>query len=99
MQSFDRDFAKSFGHACDGFDISVVVNAEEIREKYDVMSDHLGEVRTLLPTMNFQVDLIEPGRYDLVQKTIGNSMRIVEQKLIERTFPWCLITIFDSGVD
>lgn len=96
MQGFTREFAKGFGHVHGGFDTSIIIGSEDIREEYEVMTDPLGEVKTLLSTACFQVDLLEPNRYDLVPRTVANSARIIRRELIKETFPWCLITIFDE---
>ena len=84
-----------FGRFCKGFDTCIILNAKNIEDKEDMICDHLGEIKTKLPSAFFQVDLIEPNRPELAQNAVLGAQKIIEQKLIKDSFPWCLVTIFE----
>jgi len=95
VQSFGRDYAKNLKCLCKGFDTCININAEEIKEKVGIVCDHMGKVKTPLPTAFFQVDLIEPNSPDLIDNAVFNAKKLIEQKLIKDSFPWCLVSIFE----
>lgn len=95
IQSFGRDYAKYYKYVCKGFDTCININAEELKDKVDIVCDHMGEVKTPLPTAFFQVDLIEPNRHDLTENAVFKANKLIEQKLIKDSFPWCLVSIFE----
>ncbi len=98
LRGFTQSFAKSFKHQCNGFDAKVIIASEDLpEEEFDEMTDELGTFRSIKNiNLSLQVDLLQPQRYDLVGKTLPNPKRIIHEQLIEQTFPWCLITIFES---
>ena len=98
QRSFTRSFAESFKHQCTGFDTTVVIDSQGLpEEEFDEITDGLGTFRSIKNiNLSLQVDLLQPQRYDLVGKTLPNPKRIIHEQLIEQTFPWCLITIFES---
>lgn len=95
VQAFGRDYAKHLKYVCKGFDTCIHIRAEDLKYKVDTVCDHMGEVETPLPTAFFQVDLIEPNRLDLTENAVFKANKIIEQKLIKDSFPWCLVSIFE----
>lgn len=95
-QAFGRDYAKKLGQVCKNSHPHIQVDSISIKEKVDVIRDHLGEVKSQLPTASFQIDLIEPNRKDLLGHVVLDSQRVIKQKLFTVSFPWCLITIFEQ---
>ena len=95
MWGFNRDDAKSRGYKGAGFEEWVVVDADAIQPaRVERLLDDLGEFTSLVGVgATFQVDLIEPGRYDLRHKLVPNPGNILVEKLVEVTFPWCITTI------
>jgi len=96
---FGREDAQLRGHQSIDFDDLIVINAEQIEPTGQVtLRDSLGEFTSSTgPHGTFQVDLIEPGRYDLRYSLVPDSRKVLGEKLIEATFPWCMITIYPSG--
>lgn len=88
-------YAKYYKYVCKGFDTCININAKELKDKVDIVCDHMGEVKTPLPTAFFQVDLIEPNRHDLTENAVFKANKLIEQKLIKDSFPWCLVSIFE----
>lgn len=97
VQGFGREYARSWGRPCKGFDRCLTIESSAISEKIDVIEDHLGEVKTSLPTAYFAVDLVEAHRIGLAKAEAGKvHASIIMQDLIKDTIPWCLVTIGHS---
>lgn len=95
-QGFGRDYAKKLGQMCNESHEHILINSSLIKDKVDLIQDQLGEIRTQLPTASFQVEMIEPDRYDLVKEVLKSSQRIIKKKLFTNSFPWCLIVVNDN---
>ena len=76
----------------------MVVDADALQlTRVETLVDRLGEFTSPVGgSATFQVDLIEPGRHDLRHKLVPNPEQILVEKLVEATFPWCMITIFSD---
>ena len=100
LWGFGREDALLRNHQCDKFDERLVVDAELITPtEYQTIVDDLGEIKSpkRVGLATFQVDLIEPGRLDLRHGLIANPERILVEKLVETTVPWCMITVIDNS--
>ena len=94
--SFGRNDAKALGHVCKCKELHIVIDVNNIELKSDTISDHIGTVTIPLPTTSYRVDLIEPGRIDLVNKIMVINPETINHKLFKEPSPWCLITVFKN---
>lgn len=93
---FGREDAQLRGHNSTIFDDCLVVDADQIEPTGQVtLTDSIGEFTSSTgPHGAFQVDLIAPGRHDLRYHLVPSPEKILAEKLIESTFPWCMITVY-----
>ena len=93
VQGFAPDAAQKIGRRCEASREHIVVRRDQLKEKYDLITDRFGDVRTQMPTASFQIDLIEPNRADLIPAVTPERSRVIVQKLIDDTSPWLLISV------
>ena len=96
LWGFDKEDALDRHHVCENFDECILVDAELIEPiEWETLVDSLGEIKSpkMVGRATLQVDLIEPGRHDLHHGLVVNPERILVEKLIDATAPWCMITI------
>jgi len=97
VQGFGREDARSTGRPCEGFDACLAVEADVITEKEDVVVDHMGTVKTPLPTAYLAVDLVEACQDGPAIAQARNFHRsVIRQALITDALPWCLLTVGHS---
>jgi len=93
IQGFGRNYAKKTNHPCTSTHAHFLIPANDIGYKEEIISDKLGSVTTELPTASFQIDFIEPGRRDLINKALNKFQVPITQQLFTQTYPWCLVSI------
>lgn len=82
---FGREDAKPRKHNCSGFDECVTLDFYTIEPiRVETFVDDLGEYTRPVGASSavFEVDLIEPGRYDLRHKLVPNPENLLVEKLI-----------------
>ena len=93
-QGFGRDYAKKLGQMCNESHEHILINSSLIKDKgWILFKTNLERLELNCLQLVFQVEMIEPDRYDLVKEVLKKS----SQRIIKKNYLRILPMVFNCS--